>query len=811
MLSTVTIRASLIAFAGAMSISAYAFAERPKQLDVPAGELTMALKKLAEQSGAEFIYSVDQLKGAHTDGLHGEYTTENAVTKLLQGTQLRLTMHESGAFLIAPPDAAPTSFNRAEEREPEGRRQSAWERFQVAQVDQEADRSSEAAVQQGGEQSSLQLEEVIVTAQKRKENIKDVPISISVLRGEDLDNSTVEGMTEMLNRVPGVTSSLAVQGSGTQLVVRGVTANGPGGGSSPIAYYLDSVPFGLLTSSIVPDPNVYDLERVEVLRGPQGTLYGASAQNGVVRVLTNDANPDKFEFKGRTSASGTENGSANYRGDLAVNVPIVEGKLAVRAVAGYQNLSGWIDSPRSNRVNDAELRNYRLKINAQPTEEFSIDLSAWQSRSDYGAPSASDENQRRSSVEDESIATDYDVYGLKLGYEFPRLSIASTTSYLEYKNGAGLDLLPYGAPLVLFTGHDADVLSQEFILSSTHDGSWRWSVGGIYRDGEDRVFNNIGTDNSNTSKSAAVFGEATRIIMDGRLELTGGLRYFEDDVTQIENVPGGIRTNSKFAKTSPRAVLTWHPSGNSTVYGSYSEGFRSGFNQAANIIRIAPQFPPLKPDNLKNYEIGAKGDVLGGRFSYDTALFYIDWQDVQQQVAVNIDGIPNPVALNAGSASGLGFEFAVTTRPAEGLQLGVNFSWNDLTADSAVADANGANLFEKGDRLNYSAEYTAGASADYAFSLGANGWNGQFSASANYNSEQVYRSVVSGTRDADIGSSMLIARTSFAVKAPEHWTVTVFVDNINNEESPGVGLFHVADWQQRVRPRTIGLQFDWRL
>lgn len=794
-----------------------------RRTDIPAQALGSALQALAKQRDFQIVCRADLVTNIYSSELSGEFTSGEALGQLLSGTNLTYRYLDDKTVTIVPmADTAPAAIPSSSALSPQSpfsvvgtESPSFWSRFLVAQAESSSQVSSASSE---GEESG-KLEEIVVTAQKRSERLQDVPISMSVLRGEDLDKSTAEGMTEILNRVPGVSSSLAVQGSGTQLVVRGVTANGPGSGSSPIAYYLDSVPFGLLTFSIAPDPNVYDLERVEVLRGPQGTLYGASAQNGVVRILTKDANPDDFELKARTSASSTEGGGPSYRGDMAINVPIVEGKLAARAAVGYQNLGGWIDAPNQDEVNDAELLNYRLKINAQPTEELSVGLSAWRSRSDYGAPSASDENGQRAAQADESITTNYDAYGLKIGYAFSGLSVSSMTSYLEYENGAALDLLPYppvGVVFPLFTSVDADVLSQEVILNSTHEGSWRWSAGGIYRDAKDRVFNNVGTDNGNSSKSAAVFGELTRILRDGRFELTGGLRYFDDEVTQIENLPAGsvltpIHSRSNFTKTSPRAVLTWHPSDTSTLYGSYSEGFRSGFVQNPNIIRIAPQFPPLEPDNLKNYEVGAKGSLLNGRVGYDTAVFYIDWQDVQQQVAVIIDSIPNAVALNAGSASGLGFEFALTARPVGGLDLGVNFSWNDLTADGAVFDATGANLFEKGDRLNYSAEYTAGASADYAFPLRASGFEAHLSASANYTSEQVYRSVVSGVRNADVGSSMVIARASFAIEATNHWTATLFVDNLNNEDSPGVGLFHVPDWQQRVRPRTLGLQFDWRL
>src|SRR5690606_2693475 len=123
------------------------------------------------------------------------------------------------------------------------------------------------------------LEEIVVTAQKREEKLQEGPISISVMSGVELDRSTAQGVTEALTQVPGVAVNVTNQGGGTQMIIRGVTAGGAlAAGSSPVSYYVDMVPFGFVRNAIAPDPNAYDLERVEVLRGPQGTLYGASAQ-----------------------------------------------------------------------------------------------------------------------------------------------------------------------------------------------------------------------------------------------------------------------------------------------------------------------------------------------------------------------------------------------------------------------------------------------------------------------------------------------------------------------------------------------------
>src|SRR6202000_1255197 len=117
---------------------------------------------------------------------------------------------------------------------------------------------------------------------------------------------------------------------------------------------------GRLRSSVEPDANTYDLNRIEVLRGPQGTLYGASALNGVVRMLTNDADLNEFDFKARANVSSTESGGGHWDEDAAVNLPIVDGKLAARLVVGQEHDSGWINSPLGNNINDGDLKNVRL-------------------------------------------------------------------------------------------------------------------------------------------------------------------------------------------------------------------------------------------------------------------------------------------------------------------------------------------------------------------------------------------------------------------------------------------------------------------
>jgi iron complex outermembrane recepter protein len=681
--------------------------------------------------------------------------------------------------------------------------------------------------------SQKAVEEVVVTAQRREERLQDVPISITVLAGGDLDKSTAQGVGEMLNRVPGVTFTAAGTGSvggGSSLSTRGVTApSSYVSGPSPVGYYLDTVPFGLVRSAAVPDANIYDLERVEVLRGPQGTLYGANAQAGVVRILTKDADLDAFEFKSRGLYSRTEYGGNNSQVDLAVNAPLIQGKLAARGVVGYQNLSGWIDKVTRGDVNDTEQRSARVKVGAQPSEHFSVGLSAWVSRSDYGAqPIATDGRGRMSGIADvESLATDFEVYSLKLGYDFPAFSVTSATSYLDYVNTNDFSENASRTRNLAHTVLSAYTFAQEVNLSSTDVGVWRWTAGAIYRDGLDRQFQDVAfftypASIKYTSKSWALFGELTRMLFDGRLEIAAGLRRFEDRVGQVQEAnasdtppPSDLAPNvqDKFHATTPRVIVNWHPNQQTTIYASYAEGFRSGLHQNPVARRLLPSVPLTMPDLLKNYEIGAKGTFLDGKLNYDTAVYYMDWRDVQLPLTVTLEGIGRSLLLNGASASGPGVDFALSTQLFDRLRIGMNLSWNDLAVDQDVYSSD-IRLFDKGDRLNSSVETTVGASLSYSFPLGGGGLEGTFSATAN-RTTKISEKALDGTSVlARYGDPILISRASFAVDSPQGWVVTLFADNLNNEQgvtSRTTSLVPGLPCDFYLRPRTVGLQLEYRL
>jgi len=808
-------------------------AEKAVALDLASQPLQDALHQFSVATGLKVMFLTELGRGIVSPHVSGTLTPGVALGLLLKGSDLRFKYLDSQTIAVLPAHE-PQGDSPVR---PTSRVDTDPVKTAASNVDGGVGSTTEhgakgAQQTPGGAESAANssakrledIQEVVVTAQKREERLQNVPISISVLGGAELDRSTAQGVSDALSTVPGVATSANYLGSGTSVVIRGVQAAGSlFTGSSAVAYYLDSVPFGLIRSAIAPDENAFDLERIEVLRGPQGTLYGASALNGVVRVLSSDPDLQQFDLKARVSSSVTQYGGDNYRGDLAVNIPIVGDLLAARAVLGYENNAGWIDQPNKKDVNDAQLRNYRIKLKAQPTEDLTVGLSAWSSRDNLGAPSIGYTYNKSSSVLDQPVVTDFDAYGLKVENNFAGYLLSSLTSYLDYKNEASLDLAPYGFEgSIFFSGLNSNAVSEELNLSSPRDGKWRWSVGAIYTRRTENLYQTYSVIDvppetvDMLSKSYAVYGEITRLLCNDRLEVTAGVRHFHDDVTQMGQLAPDqpfMPASGTFAANTPRVVLTWHLDERHMVYGSYSQGFRGGFPQDPT---VPSDYPPVQPDRLRNFEMGSKGSLIDGLLSYDTSVYYMKWNGIQQQLYVPYLGVPAGAiaVVNAQSASGVGVDLAASMEPVRGLILRLNGSWNNLGMDTDVLSG-GVILFNKGNRPNYSPQTTAGLAAEYRFPLGGHGYTGHIETSVNYVSRQSYRALQNGgAPDAfalvQRGDPLTTGRVSLSLVAPRHWQASLFVDNVTNERGSPIDAFAgVPDWAARVRPRTAGLQLEY--
>lgn len=651
---------------------------------------------------------------------------------------------------------------------------------------------------------------------------QQVPISVSVLSGADLDRSSVDGVAEALASVPGAATTESYIGAGTNIIIRGVGASFPlFTGPSAVSYYLDDVPFGLVKSAVGPDANVYDLERVEVLRGPQGTLYGASALNGVVRVLTSDPDLGSFDIKGRASLSATEHGDPSGRGDLAVNIPVAPGRFALRASASYQDNGGWIDQLDRRDANASTIQSYRLKAMGRLTDQLTIGASAWLSRASADAPDFGYTWDESESSLSQPTRTDYDALGFKIEYDGDAVSIMGSTSYLRYLNegSLGLDVTGFGIPdSIFFSQLKSKIFTQEINLNSTGAGPWRWSVGGIYRDGTEDLFQSFTVipvpevRYFNTSKSFAIYGELTRLFFDDQVEVTGGLRYFHDRIGQRgQNAPGQpfLVSRSKADATTPRAVINWRPNAQTTLYLSYSQGFRSGFPQTAGVLAAIPNFPAVQPDRLTNYEAGAKLSLLDNSLTLDASIYHIDWRDIQLLLAISINGLPYPGVVNGARARGEGIDLALTYRPTSRFTRSPYVSVNTLKVSDDVLSG-GQIFYARGDRPSGSPRLTAGVAIDYVFDLGRLPM--RLSGALNYVSSLSYRSLNGTDLLVQSSDGIVSSRVSIAVDVTDVLTLSLFGSNLTGERGAAAIMFPgvAPNWDARVRPRTVGLQLEYR-
>ena len=672
------------------------------------------------------------------------------------------------------------------------------------------------------------LAEIVVTAQKREERLQTVPISISVLDGKTLDSQATGGTLEALSQVPGVTEFTSNAGNMTAIAIRGVA---PGSafldGSPTVGYYLDSIPYSLVKSANVPNTNDFDMSRIEVLRGPQGTLYGASSLNGVVRVLTNDADPTHFEAKARVGGSATDGGGPSGRVDAEVNIPLIQDVLAVRIVGGDEYLGGWIDQPvrHDSDANSSHSDNVRVKVDARPTDDLKIDLAAWHSSEHADAPNFADSAGHQYTPLPLPQETTFDAYNAKIAYELPFMSISSSTSDLSLKRTLYTDYSYITPTSQLYSRLPAETFAEEFLLNSKGSGPWRASAGAFYRNAHDDLYQTLPPVLAgpiywrDSSKSYAGFGQITRTFADDHFELSAGLRYFHDTVG-VQSLPTQDallalidHTTVFHAFPTPRVVATWLPNADLTVYASYSEGFRSGFNQSPLALLAAPGLPPVQADKLHNYELGAKGSLFNGFATYDAALYYIKWDGVQQSGEILYNGVIIGASINGSSASGPGIDASLTLHPTQGLEIGGSLSYNDLTQDQAVL-SQGVVLYPKGARLANSAAFTADAFVHYGFALNGK-LDAHFNTSGNYSSAQTFSLLSGDSSQLYASGKPLLVNSSFEISNHFNQSLSLYVENLTNWHGlmePAPPAAPTADAEAsaelRTRPRTVGVQLE---
>lgn len=694
----------------------------------------------------------------------------------------------------------------------------------VAQDDQQPDQDGTAGA----------LEEVVVTAMRRGEQVlTDIPASVSAFSGADLEQRGQYDLRDFLQMAPGV-SMVNVAGS-TRVQIRGISSSV---GSPTVGYYIDESPFSFVSLNYTPDSRVFDMDRVEVLRGPQGTLYGQGSIAGVIRQITNNPDLNEADFAADVSTSNTKDGGWNQMYNAAVSVPLIEDQLAIRFTGTYEDWDGWIDGnagmgfdlfgvpitfDSGSDKNTEEYKSGRVKVLWTPSEDLTVTALHWLSDTANGARNQGDDDRTVNLGIPQPLDSEYQYTYLTLEYDAEHFTLLSNTSYTEAENADHTEL--FGTDVD--SRYATDGWSQEIRLNSTGDGPWFWTVGGLYQKLDQSIENILdprilaafglnNVDQTDDTTNWAVFGDVTYEFNEQWNVSVGG-RYFEDTRESTDNVGGGV-VEQDFDDFSPRVNIAYHPSDSSTVFFQVAKGFRSGLNQYALTLDMAPVFglqvpESAAPEELWTYELGYKAELADGKLFLEAAVFLNDWTDLQQSGAV-VQGLLNAV-FTAGEAESPGAELGLQYSPNERLSFGGNVSWNDAkySEDITIQQFDPATfgtvpvvLFPKDGRIAGVPERTANAWIDYTWSSGfGNGeWEGYFHADAQYRDEVL--SIAGGTFQSSDDSLTVAARVGID---NGRWGIYLYGTNITDEDGAYLPAF-APNPPNRLRPQTFGINVKFR-
>jgi iron complex outermembrane recepter protein len=371
------------------------------------------------------------------------------------------------------------------------------------------------------------LAEIVVTAEKRESTVQKTPLSITAISGSDLQSRGLSSAQDVVQAVPGIAVTSAGPGQ-AQYEIRGLSASG--GESPTIGFYLGETPITppatATTGKSAIDPDLYDLARVEVLRGPQGTLYGAGSMGGTVKLIPNAPDPSGFYGSAQTTVSGTQGGGLNYGEKAMLNLPLAADTMALRIVGEYGYTSGWIDrlvvpnfplatnggltrgdvlaapvAAAHRGVNDERLTGARVSLLIKPSDALTITPGIFYQRIGQGGENAYDSDPGTlAHYQPFDIAEPYSdrftVYSLPATYLFANFSLTSATSYwtrtsTQTQDGSEATQNALGVPtfdvaaggIGPVAAHEADTthqFTQEIRLASSGEGRLQWILGGFY-------------------------------------------------------------------------------------------------------------------------------------------------------------------------------------------------------------------------------------------------------------------------------------------------------------------------------------------
>jgi len=714
------------------------------------------------------------------------------------------------------------------------------------------------------------LEEVIVTATRREERLQDVPLAITAFSQSELTAAGIVDYQGVALNTPGTILNRA-SANFNNFSVRGIATNGYNANlQSTVAVYIDELPISANGNSTILDPNLWDVERVEFLRGPQGTLFGANSLAGAMRILTKNPDFNEFDASALVDLGWTNPDSLRQRYNAMVNLPAVEDKLAFRFVGFYRDEEGYINNIGTGVDNSNTLIDYggRAMMLWQPTEKFTVELmylteDSKPEDSSLVAPHLGD--RTRLSDRPDRFRAFLDSYNLTLGYDFDSAKLTSSTTYSEFDQDFVVDLAGTFAqafPFALDAYAYDDIWVQELRLVSNLDGKFQYVLGGYYNSKRRTVDYNYRSSQEYLDErgitglpdeyyqrftsyfdthETAGFGTLTYYFKDN-LWTDAGIRYTNTDVqgffyTGDDDYTSNYLVMALFGLSGPVTItnytytegqkvtesgpsyklsMSWAPSENTTTYASWSTGFRTPLaNARAGAVSVIDPDDIVIPngadsDNLEQWEIGVKGNWLDHRLSGHFAAYYITWSDIQVQANRVSDSVQ--FATNIGEAISKGVEAEVEWYPTDGLLLGMNLSLNNSEVTNLTPEEAAISGAVEGLQLAFP-EVQGNAYMKYDFLYGADR-DGFFTLNAQYvDSYPNMFPYVPGKPGVPVATydetdSYWNVNLTLGTVLNDQFVLTAYVENVFNGDAY-VYVHPEAFIESRYgiqRPRTAGLR-----
>jgi iron complex outermembrane receptor protein len=793
-------RYSTAALAAALSVLVHsAFADTATfAFDIPPEELALALNEIAQQSHIEIAYSAELTRGKISPALKGTYTPEQALNMLLKDSGLHARRLAGSALVV--------------QKEGAGKSPSGGER---PTSDSDA---------------TLQLGEVIVTASKRAQNQREVANSVTAFSSNELNRRGAQSFEDYIGCAPGVIFEQAIPGL-SNVTIRGVgtTTYGPDQGQATTGIYLNDIPLTDPSHAVsIPDIDTFDLQRVEVLRGPQGTLFGTATLGGAVNYIINPVSLDTLDARLESSVSGTQHSSnVGYTVKEALNLPIVTNVLGVRITAIKRFDPGYLDNigtgQKDSNSNDYE--QYRINALWQISRSISIGFFSFYDSEkspdqSYAFPALGALKRDTTIPEYTDFVTRINSLKVNVDFDFATLTLSGAST--EKNQSSQVDFTTYfgpGASVVQYA--KTHMTSLEARLTSPNGDTFEWLIG-AYHGGQHENFPSPAIQNGQVleditsdyvSDETSEFGEVTYRFSDQWRATLGG-RYYDiilksestSGVAAAPQISAGREVGRGF---SPKGSITYEPSSDLLAYALVSKGYRSGgVNLSIPPLAGFPTPATYGPDSLVNYEVGVRPSWFDHRLTLDSMLFFIDWTNIQLRL-----GRPDGYAYeaNAGGAHTFGLENALKWLATPNLRFQLSATFLQAQISKTTDLGNGVVLPE-GARIPGAPHWSAWGLATYHLNIE---YEPYVTVSARFISGAQNNFPDTGTPSLPIMDYGVVdLRAGFKVK---QYDFSFYGDNVADRRGVtaayygGDGPDPTADRVFYIRPRTFGLRLDWHL